>query len=286
LLGPEDGLDGVRDDLAGHQRVVHAAVPHRDAVRDRDGAELEREAVGAADADLGLLRQPGQGQVAGRDLVPGGRDADLRLAPVVVAHPDGAQHAARRGAFQAVGDDAAVGLAMLPRVLACHGVNLTGYRARVTSGSGAAARAFRLPRSAYLIVLFIAFGTVPVAFTAAALDHDSSGGVVGPPAAVGWQTALVLLPAVVAVFIARTATLVDDEGIRVRALLGSRRLAWNQIRGLSVSGRSVYAVTAEGSWRLPCVHVTQLGELSRASGGHLPELPDPRPKSLPARRRR
>jgi hypothetical protein len=48
----------------------------------------------------------------------------------------------------------------------------------------------------------------------------------------------------------------------------------------------VYAETIDGSWRLPCIHVNNLAELSRASGGRLPELDDPKPKYAPQRRRR
>src|SRR5699024_11704455 len=50
------------------------------------------------------LGQPVQGQVAGGDLVPGAGDADLGLAPVVVAHADRAQHAAGGSGGVAVGD--------------------------------------------------------------------------------------------------------------------------------------------------------------------------------------
>src|SRR5699024_1325282 len=56
------------------------------------------------------LRETVQRQVARGDLVPGAGDADLRLDPVIVAHPDGAQHAARDGGAQTVGDLAAAGL--------------------------------------------------------------------------------------------------------------------------------------------------------------------------------
>src|SRR5699024_11743388 len=37
-------------------------------------------------------------------LVPGGGDTDLRFTPVRIVHPHGAQHAASRGGFDAVGD--------------------------------------------------------------------------------------------------------------------------------------------------------------------------------------
>jgi hypothetical protein len=175
---------------------------------------------------------------------------------------------------------------MLSGMLAAHVRNITGYRAGVSSGSGTAPHAFRLPRSTYLVVLFLVFGTVPLAFTAAGFDHDNSGGLVGPPAVVGLQTLLLVIPVFAAAFIARTATFVDDTGIQVRAVFGSRRFGWDDVRGLSVDGRGVYAVTSDGSWRLPCVHVNDLAAVSRASGGRLPEIANPKPKYAPRRRRR
>jgi hypothetical protein len=63
-------------------------------------------------------------------------------------------------------------------------------------------------------------------------------------------------------------------------------LPWDEIRGLSVRGRSVYALTADGAWRLPCVHVANLAAMANASGGRLPELDEPTPKYAPQRRRR
>ena len=150
----------------------------------------------------------------------------------------------------------------------------------------AAPAVFRLPRTAYLIVLFVAFGTIPVAFTAAGYGHDSSGGLTGPPAVIGWQTALLVIPVLAAVFIARTATFVDADGLRVRAAFGSRRLGWDEIRGLAVRERDVYAVVEDGAVRLPCVHVNSLAELARASGGRLPPIASPRPKFAPGKRRR
>lgn len=138
--------------------------------------------------------------------------------------------------------------------------------------------AFRLPRSAYLVVLFLAIGVLPLAFA-------RDGGTAASPVPV-LRAALVLVPAVVAVFIARTATVVEAAGIRVRALLGSRLLRWEELRGLSVTGRSVYAVCADGAVRLPCVERHDLAAVARASGGRLPALAEVTPKSAPARRRR
>ncbi|WP_162938492.1 hypothetical protein [Mycobacterium kyogaense] len=109
-LGLHDGLDAVGDDLARDQREMHALVAHRDAVGHRDGAELQRVAARLVHPGLDRLRQPLQRQVARRDLVPRRTDADLRLHPVVVAHADGAQHAAGGGLLEAVGDVARTGL--------------------------------------------------------------------------------------------------------------------------------------------------------------------------------
>jgi hypothetical protein len=97
---------------------------------------------------------------------------------------------------------------------------------------------------------------------------------------------LYVIPVAGAVFIARTATIVDEDGIAVRALIGRRLLPWDQVRGLSVTGRSVYAVTDDGAVRLPCVRVSDLAALSGASGGHVPQLPEATPKYAPSRRRR
>jgi hypothetical protein len=145
---------------------------------------------------------------------------------------------------------------------------------------------FRLPASAYLVVLFILFGSIPLAFTRSGFSFDAKGGEQGAPLVVGWHTLFVLVPIAVAVFIRRSATFVDEDGIRVRALLGSQQLPWRDIRGLAVSGRSIYAVLADGSVRLPCVRQADLSTIARASGGRLPQMPDPKPKYAPQRRRR
>jgi hypothetical protein len=139
-------------------------------------------------------------------------------------------------------------------------------------------RTFRLPALAYLIVLFLFFCVAPLAFTDAA--EKSTQAVVGP------QTLLVLIPIGAAVFIARTATVIGPQGIRIRALFGHRDLGWNDVRGLSLAERSVYAVVADGAVRLPCVRIADLAAVSQASGGRLPEIEQPRPKFAPSRRRR
>jgi len=150
--------------------------------------------------------------------------------------------------------------------------------------------AIRLPRTSYLFVVFLFLASIAVAFgddgSHGLRDSTSNSGSGVGGLHVGWPALVLLLPVLVAVFIARTATIVSAEGLRVRALFGSVDLPWDEVRGLSVSGRAVYAVVADGAIRLPCVRIAHLGPISRLSGGHLPDLPDARPTPAPQRGRR
>ena len=147
-----------------------------------------------------------------------------------------------------------------------------------TAPSPTDARTFRLPALAYLVVLFLIFCTAPLAF--AGSGSDSSGSALGP------RAAFMLIPILAAFFIARTRTVIDANGVSVRALFGGRRVPWQEIQGLSVDARSVYLVCRDGSVRLPCVRVTDLAAVSKASGGRLPEVAEATPKFAPSRRRR
>jgi hypothetical protein len=131
----------------------------------------------------------------------------------------------------------------------------------------AGSRTFRLPRSAYVVVVFLVLGVTPL---------------VRQPALV----VVYVLPILAVVFIARVATVVDRAGITVRALFATKRLAWTELRGLSITGRNVYAVTGDSAVRLPCVRISDLSAIAAASGGHLPALPEPVPKYAPSKRRR
>jgi hypothetical protein len=145
----------------------------------------------------------------------------------------------------------------------------------------APAAVFRVPRLAYLVIIFLAAGVWPIALYG---GDDPSG--YASPARLTPLILMFVIPVVAIVFIARTATFVDAGGITVRAAFGQRRMSWDEIRGLSVTGRSVYAVLSDGSVRLPCVGVPNLAAVARASGGRLPEMAEPTPKYAPARRRR
>ncbi len=80
-----------------------------------------------------------------------------------------------------------------------------------------------------------------------------------------WLLPVLLVPlgAVVAVF--RRGTDIDDDGVRVRALLGSRRLPWAEVAELRPVGRRrVVAVTAKGrALGLPAVYPADLAKLVR-----------------------
>jgi hypothetical protein len=59
---------------------------------------------------LGCLCEAGKGEVAGGDLVPGARNTNLRLVPVVITHTNGTKHAPGGGGFNAIGNHAGAGL--------------------------------------------------------------------------------------------------------------------------------------------------------------------------------
>lgn len=115
------------------------------------------------------------------------------------------------------------------------------------------------PGSAYLIVAFLALCvTAMVQIPLAAL--------------------LYLLPLAAAGYIARTATVVDDNGLTARALLGSSKVAWSELSGLQLQPKgAVYAVDRDGTkLRLPCVRSTKLQPLIAASHGRIPDPAAPR----------
>jgi hypothetical protein len=122
------------------------------------------------------------------------------------------------------------------------------------------------PASAYLIVGFVA-----ICVTA----------VVRAP-----LTALVyLVPALAALYVARTATIVDRTGLTARGLFGHQQVSWAELTGLRVlASGNVYAVAADNSQlRLPCVRGSRLGPLITAAGGRIPDPAGGNGVSDPAR---
>jgi len=82
-----------------------------------------------------------------------------------------------------------------------------------------------------------------------------------------------LAPLAAAVYVARTATVVDDQGVHARAVLGSQMVGWHELAGLRLDrSGTVYAVDSSGGQlRLPCVRSTRLEALIAAANGRIPD---------------
>ena len=112
-LGVHHELHRVGDQVAAHQRRLHALVAHRDPVGDGDRAELERDRASLADAFLRERGELAQVVVARRHLVPRRGNGDLRLAEVVLGEADGAEHRASGRAMRSLRDFPAAGAIVL-----------------------------------------------------------------------------------------------------------------------------------------------------------------------------
>jgi hypothetical protein len=105
----------------------------------------------------------------------------------------------------------------------------------------------------------------------AAITIAAAVAVIGglPLATTRWYLAPVLVvPLAVGLWGWRAGTDATINGLRVRALLGSRYVPWSRIESLNVGERNrVYAYTAAGSaLRLPAVTPRDLPRLVAASG--------------------
>ena len=91
-------LQAVGDDLARHERVVHACMVHGDAVAHADSGHLERDAAREVDASLHGLADLVEIVVAGDDVVARIDDGDKRAAHLLVGDSVSLEQAAMRGA--------------------------------------------------------------------------------------------------------------------------------------------------------------------------------------------
>jgi len=82
-----------------------------------------------------------------------------------------------------------------------------------------------------------------------------------------------LVPIGGAIYVRRTATVVDEAGLHARAVFGSQLVPWERLRGLRLDpSGTVYAVDSNGTQlRLPCVRGTRLQPLIAAAGGRIPD---------------
>ena len=100
------GFNAVGDDLAGDERVAHAAVVHRHRIGDRDGGEVERHPPGMAHASSGIAGKLAEQRVARRDAAVGRHDADEWLGEIGIREPQAPQERAVRRAIEAFNRDA------------------------------------------------------------------------------------------------------------------------------------------------------------------------------------
>lgn len=118
---------------------------------------------------------------------------------------------------------------------------------------------FRVQRTAILAALLAMVCATPFAFGAPGLG------------------VIYLLPIGFIVWVLRTSTVADAEGLTVRTVLGRRFIPWAALKGLTITGRStVRAVLADGGEiSLPSVRARHLPALALVSGGHIADPTEP-----------
>lgn len=127
-----------------------------------------------------------------------------------------------------------------------------------TTGSARPATFRPVPLVALVAVGFVVIGISPIAF---------QGGA--------WFL-LFLLPLIPAWWLLRTRTVVDGSALRVLSMLGSTRVAWDDLATLRVAERGwVRAVRSDGG-EVPLVGVRprDLGRVAEASAGRI-DMPTP-----------
>ena len=87
-----------------------------------------------------------------------------------------------------------------------------------------------------------------------------------------WLAILWLLPIAGLMHVLRAGVDADPTGLTTHTVLGSRRLAWDDIAGLRIRRSRIGAVLRNGSTvRLPVLRPRHLSLLAAASGGRLPD---------------
>jgi hypothetical protein len=112
---------------------------------------------------------------------------------------------------------------------------------------------FRVPAIAVLAALLLALCATPFA--------------VGAPG----LFAIYLVPIAIIVWVLRTRTTADTDGLDVRRVFGHRSMPWSSLKGLRLTKRSgVRAVLKDDTEiTLPSVRIRHLSVLSLMSGGRL-----------------
>ena len=91
-----------------------------------------------------------------------------------------------------------------------------------------------------------------------------------------WGLLLLLLPVLLAVWVLRVGVTVDDDGIGVQSLVGSRHVAWRELAGIRVGerGQLWLVTTRRTELRLPVLRTRDLPRLAALSGGRI-DVPAP-----------
>lgn len=87
-----------------------------------------------------------------------------------------------------------------------------------------------------------------------------------------WFAPLLVIPVLLSAAIIRYRTVVDEDGLTVRTMLGSQTVRWDEIDGLRF-GRGSWAIAhcSDGSeLRLPAATFATLPLLTEVSGGRVP----------------
>ncbi len=87
-----------------------------------------------------------------------------------------------------------------------------------------------------------------------------------------WGLLLLLLPLLLAVWVLRVGVTVDDDGVGVQLLVGSRHLAWREVAGIRVGERGALwlVTTRRTELRLPVLRARDLPRLAALSDGRIP----------------
>ena len=101
----DDRLNGIRNHLATHERILHALRSHGNAIGDSDGVEDNRLAASLVGATLGLLREQINVHIARGHIAPGGCHADNRFAEIAGLKASGVEHCPARCAVWSIQHD-------------------------------------------------------------------------------------------------------------------------------------------------------------------------------------
>jgi len=88
-----------------------------------------------------------------------------------------------------------------------------------------------------------------------------------------WTLLILLLPLLAAAYVLRVGVDLDDEGITVRQVLGSRTVPWSELAGIRIGERRKLFLVTTGDTELevPVLRVGDLPRLAEVSGGRIPQ---------------